>query len=990
METPTTLGETDLNAHEFQFYNDVYKKITTNLGSSFVNAQQAIELFVSSKLSSQALSEIWDTADENDAGQLDRHGFFVALKLIACAQHGIKPSTPILSTADTRQSGTLNQTEFAIAMHYIARCMSGKTTLPQHVPVTVEASAAGKPAGSPEFSPLPQASVDTWRIDAQEKERYTAVFNNMDTQQRDAIHALDAVAFFRHSLLSESDLATIWDMSDTQDRGQLSLDEFCIAMHLIRRRSGGNALPRTVPTPLLSSIKQMVEDKKPREVIPPIDAGNPLTTVASNQLQDLTQRVQDILDKVTQEANDVDTWKEKALEQQSIVSRLQKEEKELEMTLHNYAEEKARLQISVNQGKTEEEQIKQRIALLQEENRQIQSELGDLQEQQQHQQAQVTASQEQLDALQAKSNESTNKAVPSSTQKSQSRPPPPPPKSRHHSKRSVNEHSFLPGKKPPAPPPAKKQSVVSAPGVAEFPSSGLGDAVAEINTPPKNSDAVSSPLSSEDNDTLDNSKNRSDTSEDVQTTDNADSHEKETDELDKNKDLDETEGAGSVAESSVDNQPAQHTANKSDDEDQTQATAIAAAVGEPNASKTELNEPAAFVTNGETEEVHSIGNTLDEEISDKDLKIIDEVEANSFDKQNPPKATDEASTSAQLAKDEDVKECKHDEEAKTDETQDELDRRTAAATHPKSDQENIEQSDDIKQDVDHETSDEDEGEDNDDQPEVEGNLPQSATDETKKEGMPVISGKEREISGDMSSTEVGSSQNEDEEKIHSDQTEPCGQLSNMLQEHNIGADDLEEPPTSESNIRENHSDSSVVPPVASEDTKTMDHDFEVVNTTSSSSSFVSASMGDGKPVDEFDAAFFENLPEAKVVPSSDAMLDFGTDFDDDHDFSSTGSKPWISHNSTTSAATKIREGFQGFPFVGEETEKRPSVSQPTPTEASNQQPTADEETRDASYRPETGDPLSTLVGMGFTKEQAADALRRYDNDLQKATNFLLD
>lgn len=31
-----------------------------------------------------------------------------------------------------------------------------------------------------------------------------------------------------------------------------------------------------------------------------------------------------------------------------------------------------------------------------------------------------------------------------------------------------------------------------------------------------------------------------------------------------------------------------------------------------------------------------------------------------------------------------------------------------------------------------------------------------------------------------------------------------------------------------------------------------------------------------------------------------------------------------------------------------------------------------------------------LVGMGFSEEDARDALARYDNNLQKATNFLLD
>lgn len=48
-----------------------------------------------------------------------------------------------------------------------------------------------------------------------------------------------------------------------------------------------------------------------------------------------------------------------------------------------------------------------------------------------------------------------------------------------------------------------------------------------------------------------------------------------------------------------------------------------------------------------------------------------------------------------------------------------------------------------------------------------------------------------------------------------------------------------------------------------------DHDFEVVDNASASSSFMSASMGaDDDALDEFDAAFSETLPDAKVVSST--------------------------------------------------------------------------------------------------------------------------
>jgi epidermal growth factor receptor substrate 15 len=45
---------------------------------------------------------------------------------------------------------------------------------------------------------------------------------------------------------------------------------------------------------------------------------------------------------------------------------------------------------------------------------------------------------------------------------------------------------------------------------------------------------------------------------------------------------------------------------------------------------------------------------------------------------------------------------------------------------------------------------------------------------------------------------------------------------------------------------------------------------------------------------------------------------------------------------------------------------------------------------DNNVKPDDKPEIKQLIGMGFSRSQAVDALRRYDNDLEKATNFLLD
>lgn len=50
-----------------------------------------------------AFLQIWETADRDNLGYLTPETFSVALKLIACAQHGCEVLEPILSTGKRKK-----------------------------------------------------------------------------------------------------------------------------------------------------------------------------------------------------------------------------------------------------------------------------------------------------------------------------------------------------------------------------------------------------------------------------------------------------------------------------------------------------------------------------------------------------------------------------------------------------------------------------------------------------------------------------------------------------------------------------------------------------------------------------------------------------------------------------------------------------------------------------------------------------------------------
>ncbi|CAI7567519.1 unnamed protein product [Penicillium glandicola] len=191
--------------------------------------------------------------------------------------------------SDTKQRGALDATEFTIAMHLLTSYKSGAlrgipATLP---PGLYDAAARRGPArgslGSrPDVPPIPaipqqftgpqrttsplnqanrspfvgslsaQVTGGDWLITPQEKAQFDGIFETVDTARRGLITGDQAVAFFMKAQLPEETLAQIWDLADIDADGQLSREEFAVAMYLVRlQRSGKEPLPQVVPPALI-------------------------------------------------------------------------------------------------------------------------------------------------------------------------------------------------------------------------------------------------------------------------------------------------------------------------------------------------------------------------------------------------------------------------------------------------------------------------------------------------------------------------------------------------------------------------------------------------------------------------------------------------------------------------------------------------------------------------------------------------------------------
>jgi epidermal growth factor receptor substrate 15 len=210
----------------------------------------------------------------------------------------------IWNLSDTEQRGALNVTEFIIAMHMLASYRTGNMkALPNALPPGLYEAASRRgqlpppPPGRPEQSatiprqfsgqnaprtqsPLSrppfgappqsvQAAGSDWLISPQEKSSYDNLFNGVDKAGRGFITGDQAVRFFSDSGLPEDVLAGIWDLADINSEGQLSKDEFAVAMYLIRQQRKGDQLPTTLPPSLIPpSLRTAANQSVPAQALP--------------------------------------------------------------------------------------------------------------------------------------------------------------------------------------------------------------------------------------------------------------------------------------------------------------------------------------------------------------------------------------------------------------------------------------------------------------------------------------------------------------------------------------------------------------------------------------------------------------------------------------------------------------------------------------------------------------------------------------------------
>ncbi|XP_027271408.1 intersectin-1 isoform X4 [Cricetulus griseus] len=265
--------------------------------SGFITGDQARNFFFQSGLPQPVLAQIWALADMNNDGRMDQVEFSIAMKLIKLKLQGYQLPSALPPVMKQQPVAISNAPAFGVGGIASMPPLSAVAPVPMGSipgagmspplvscvpPAAVPPLANGTP---PVIQPLPAfahpaatlpksssfsrsgpgsqlntklqkaQSFDVasappaaeWAVPQSSRLKYRQLFNSHDKTMSGHLTGPQARTILMQSSLPQTQLASIWNLSDIDQDGKLTAEEFILAMHLIDVAMSGQPLPPVLP-----------------------------------------------------------------------------------------------------------------------------------------------------------------------------------------------------------------------------------------------------------------------------------------------------------------------------------------------------------------------------------------------------------------------------------------------------------------------------------------------------------------------------------------------------------------------------------------------------------------------------------------------------------------------------------------------------------------------------------------------------------------------
>ncbi|KAM9461084.1 epidermal growth factor receptor substrate 15-like 1 isoform 2-T2 [Clarias gariepinus] len=196
-------------------YESFYRQVDPG-NTGRVGPAEAALFLKKSGLPDITLGKIWDLADPDGKGFLDKQGFYIAMRLVACAQSGQDVSLASLNL-------TVPPPKFK---DHSSPSLSGASSTDSH-----------------------------WAVRPEEKSKFDGIFDSL-VPVNGLLSGEKVKPVLMNSKLPVDVLGKVWDLSDIDKDGHLDKDEFAVAMHLVYRALEKEPVPSVLPSSLIPPSKR--------------------------------------------------------------------------------------------------------------------------------------------------------------------------------------------------------------------------------------------------------------------------------------------------------------------------------------------------------------------------------------------------------------------------------------------------------------------------------------------------------------------------------------------------------------------------------------------------------------------------------------------------------------------------------------------------------------------------------------------------------------
>lgn len=338
--TSVNNGDWSIKPSERAKYDQLFDSLQPSNG--YIPGNKVKDVLMDSKLPLDTLGKIWDLADMDKDGMLDRHEFVVAVHLVykALEKYAI-PSVlpPELMPPGKRKDSTAPISKSPAPMSVI-------TTVPPPIPPLPNVSSMKNMTG------LDTTKINMqWVISSEDQIAADKLFLQADLDMDGYVSGIEIKDVFLQSGLPQTVLAHIWSLCDTCQSGKLNKEQFALAMWLIKQKLRGIEPPATlspdmVPPSMRKPSESIVENNNISGY------SNPELDMISKDIAELVKERQSMEQDIAQKEADIKI-------KNGEIKSLQSELDTLAATLKQLENQKGEAQKRLNDLKAQVDKLRQ-------------------------------------------------------------------------------------------------------------------------------------------------------------------------------------------------------------------------------------------------------------------------------------------------------------------------------------------------------------------------------------------------------------------------------------------------------------------------------------------------------------------------------------------------------------------------------------------------------------------------------------------------------